>query len=123
MGELHSLTHTHTHTYSVTHTHTLCDTHTCTPTNTPHHSIIVVGGDGTFNEVLNGLLVQTQQQSGVNTRRPRFVPVTPYIRLGIIPAGFHNSTALSILGAKCPMITAAQIMLGKLAIWVPTVYN
>lgn len=77
-----------------------------------YDGIIVVGGDGTFNEVLNGLLVQTQQQSGVNMRRSRFVPVTPYIRLGIIPAGFHNSIARSILGGKCPMVTAAQIMLG-----------
>ena len=82
-------------------------------THTHTHSIIAVGGDGVFNEILNGLLMQTQQQSGVNTRRSRFVPVTPTVRLGIIPAGCTNSIARSVLGCKCPMVAAAQIMLGE----------
>ena len=46
-----------------------------------------MGGDGLFNEVLNGVMLQTQQTFGVNLRRTRFVPVQPNIRIGIIPAG------------------------------------
>ncbi len=76
-------------------------------------SIVAVGGDGLFNEVLNGLLIQTQNQSGVNLRRSRFVPVTPTIRLGVIPTGFNNSICRSVFGCKSPMVAAAQIMLGK----------
>ena len=73
-----------------------------------------MGGDGTFNEILNGLMLHTQQTAGVNLRRNRFVLVQPNIRLGIIPAGFSNSIAWSILGTKCPRASAAQILLGKL---------
>ena len=73
----------------------------------------MVGGDGTFNEVLNGLMVQAQQTAGVNLRRSRFVPVQPNIRLGVIPAGFSNSIAWSMLGTKNPFMAAAQILLGQ----------
>lgn len=77
-----------------------------------YDGVIVVGGDGMFNEVLNGLMLQTQQQAGVNLRRTRFVPVTPYIRVGLIPTGFANSIARSVLKSKCPLVATAQIMLG-----------
>lgn len=74
--------------------------------------IIVVGGDGSFNEVLNGLILQAQQSAGVDLRRGRFVPVQPNIRLGIIPAGFSNSVAWSVLGTRNPREAAAQVLLG-----------
>ena len=93
------------------------NTSSCTRTHTHAHfctlSIVAVGGDGLFNEVLNGLLIQTQNQSGVNLRRSRFVPVTPTIRLGVIPTGFNNSICRSVFGCKSPMVAAAQIMLGE----------
>lgn len=81
------------------------------------HSVIAVGGDGLFNEVLNGLLIQTQNQSGVNLRRSRFIPVTPSIRVGVIPTGFNNSICRSVFGCKSPFVAAAQIMLG-MWMWV-----
>ena len=66
-----------------------------------------------FNEVINGLLLSTQQQSGVNMRRPQFAPVTPNIRVGVIPTGRNNSIARSVFQCKCPITAAAQIMLGE----------
>ena len=72
-----------------------------------------MGGDGLVNEVLNGLLLQTQAAAGVTLRRLRTVPVSPSIRLGVVPAGFTNSIARSILGSSCPSVAAAQIMLGE----------
>ena len=72
-----------------------------------------MGGDGLFNEVINGLLLSTQQQSGVNMRRPQFAPVTPNIRVGVIPTGRNNSIARSVFHSKCPVTAAAQIMLGE----------
>ncbi len=65
-----------------------------------------------MNEIINGLMVQAQQTAGINLRRSRFAPVQPNIRVGIIPAGFANSIAWSILGTKCPVTAAAQILLG-----------
>lgn len=78
-----------------------------------YDGIIVVGGDGIFNEVLNGLILQTQQSAGIDLRRGRFVPVQPNIRLGIIPAGFSNSVAWSVLGTRNPKEAAAQVLLGS----------
>lgn len=75
-------------------------------------SVVVVGGDGTVNEVINALVMQAQHQSGVNTRRSRFAPVSVNQRLGIIPAGMTNTIARSVLGCQDPNIAAAQIMLG-----------
>ena len=74
--------------------------------------MVVVGGDGTINEVINGLMVQAQQTAGVNLRRNRFITVQPNIRVGYIPAGFSNSIAWSVLGTKCPITATAQILLG-----------
>jgi len=85
----------------------------------PHYNsipllrVVAVGGDGLFSEIMNGLLIKTQHQGGVNMRNPDFFPLTPNIRLGIIPTGFNNSIARSAFGCRNPFVAAAQIMLGK----------
>lgn len=75
--------------------------------------IIGVGGDGLFNEILNGILLQSQYSAGVNIKRARFIPVQPFIRLGMIPAGTTDSVVHSSMGYSNPVAAAAQIILGK----------
>ena len=83
------------------------------PSLSPSLSVVAVGGDGTVNEVLTALVMQAQVQSGVNTRRSRFAPVSVNQRLGIVPTGLTNSVARSVLGCMDPYVAAAQIMLGE----------
>lgn len=75
--------------------------------------IIGVGGDGLFNELLNGILLQSQYNAGVDLRRGRFIPVQPFIRLGMIPAGATDSIVHSTMGYSNPVAAAAQIVLGE----------
>jgi len=72
-----------------------------------------VGGDGLFNELLNGILLQSQYNAGVNLKRARFIPVQPFIRLGMIPAGATDSIVHSAMGYSNPVAAAAQIILGE----------
>lgn len=50
-------------------------------------SVVCVGGDGMFSEVLHGLIGKTQRSAGIDQDQPwaALVPVT--LRIGIIPAG------------------------------------
>ncbi|KAL0625549.1 Ceramide kinase [Plecturocebus cupreus] len=50
-------------------------------------SIVCVGGDGMFSEVLHGLIGRTQRSAGVDQNHPRAVLVPSSLRIGIIPAG------------------------------------
>lgn len=50
-------------------------------------SIVCVGGDGMFSEVLHGLVGRTQRDAGVDQNQPRATLVPSPLRIGIIPAG------------------------------------
>ena len=77
------------------------------------YSVVGVGGDGLFNELMNGLLVHAQFCAGVNLRRQRFIPVQPNLRIGMIPCGHTNTVAHSVLSSPNPVTAATQIILGK----------
>lgn len=49
-----------------------------------HFSIIAVGGDGMFSEILNGVLASGEQSSNGNMKSKST------IKLGIIPAGIEH---------------------------------
>ena len=68
-----------------------------------------------FNEILNGILLQSQYSAGVNIKRARFIPVQPFIRLGMIPAGATDSVVHSTMGYSNPIAATAQIILGNSA--------
>jgi hypothetical protein len=50
--------------------------------------IISVGGDGMFSEILNGILMQEEQNVQASSSTA-FNPQKPNIKLGIIPAGMY----------------------------------
>lgn len=56
-------------------------------------SIVCVGGDGMFSEVLHGLIGRTQRSAGVDQNQPRATLVPSPLRIGIIPAGTEPARA------------------------------
>lgn len=62
-------------------------------------SIVCVGGDGMFSEVLHGLVGRTQRDAGVDQNQPRATLVPSPLRIGIIPAGKPPDAGLCPLGA------------------------
>jgi ceramide kinase len=51
------------------------------------YSVITVGGDGMFHEILNGLIRRTQTDYNIDTTKLDFEPVHPNLTIGVIPAG------------------------------------
>ncbi|KAK9866560.1 hypothetical protein WJX84_009195 [Apatococcus fuscideae] len=71
-----------------------------------HDGIIAVGGDGLFQELLNGLLaVRSNQQDARSVAAKR-------LRLGHVPAGSTDAVAYSINGTRSAFTAAAHIALG-----------
>ena len=50
-------------------------------------SVISVGGDGMFHEVLNGLVIRAQQDAMLDSTSYNFQPIPLNLPIGIIPAG------------------------------------
>ncbi|BFZ08257.1 hypothetical protein BsWGS_11296 [Bradybaena similaris] len=73
--------------------------------------LVSVGGDGTFSEVLNGLLDRTNSDASIE-QSFRHKPRTPSLRIGIIPAGSTDAIAYSLVGINDPVTSALQIIIG-----------
>lgn len=57
-----------------------------------YHSVVCVGGDGMFSEMLHGLIGRTQQEAGLCENDPAVTLQPCSLHIGIIPAG--NATAV-----------------------------
>eukprot|EP00210_Caulerpa_lentillifera_P006875 g6572.t1 len=68
--------------------------------------VVAVGGDGLFQEIMNGLLERFQKpwcEKEANDRS---------LRLGHIPAGSTDAVAWSVNGSRCPLSSALRIIFG-----------
>eukprot|EP00118_Oscarella_pearsei_P026609 m.310164 g.310164 ORF g.310164 m.310164 type:complete len:754 (+) comp50004_c0_seq1:229-2490(+) len=72
-----------------------------------YDGVVVVGGDGSVNELIDGLLRVTCQ--GVT---PDLVNPCDF-RIGIIPTGTNNTIASSVYGTVDPLTSAFHIVLGQ----------
>ncbi|XP_005095889.2 ceramide kinase [Aplysia californica] len=92
VGPLFELAHVHT-TVEVTerskHALEIAENHDFSQ----YDGIVVVGGDGLYQEVLQGLIKQTQKRTGVNLDDPDAQLQPPDIPIGIVPAGTGNGVS------------------------------
>ncbi|EHH20339.1 hypothetical protein EGK_03171 [Macaca mulatta] len=87
-------------------------------------SIVCVGGDGMFSEVLHGLIGRTQRSAGVDQNHPRAVLVPSSLRIGIIPAGSTDCVCYSTVGTSDAETSALHIVVGdSLAMDVSSVHH
>ncbi|CAA0834543.1 Ceramide kinase [Striga hermonthica] len=97
--------------------------------------IVAVGGDGFFNEILNGILlsrhkapyppsptdsmqpVENSEHVGPHDQNSEQDPEFPFpnemFRFGIIPAGSTDAIVICTTGARDPVTSALHIILGK----------
>ena len=50
-------------------------------------SVVCVGGDGMFSELMHGMLTRSMREAGLDHLAPAHRPIPPKLRIGIIPGG------------------------------------
>ncbi|XP_063099837.1 ceramide kinase [Cavia porcellus] len=77
-----------------------------------YDGLVCVGGDGTFSELLHGLIGRTQRNAGVDQNHPRATLVPSALRIGIIPAGSTDCVCYSTMGTNDAETSALHIVVG-----------
>ncbi|CAG2122144.1 unnamed protein product, partial [Medioppia subpectinata] len=78
-----------------------------------YDGVICVGGDGMFAELLNGILIRTQRDHGINWSSFESSLKAPKITMGVIPAGSTDAVAYATTGINDPITSSIAIVLGK----------
>ncbi|KAI1287061.1 Ceramide kinase [Halotydeus destructor] len=78
-----------------------------------YDGIICVGGDGMFAELLNGMLVRSQNQGTVDYHVSSNALSRPSTLVGVIPAGSTDAVAFGVTGTNDPVTSVVHIMFGK----------
>lgn len=74
--------------------------------------IVCVGGDGTFSEVVNAIIVRSASDQNINLNENTAVPA-PEVRIGIIPAGSTDTIVYSLHGTSDVTTAVIHIIAGN----------
>lgn len=89
-----------------------------------YDSIVCVGGDGTFSEVFNGLVMKESKKHNVNIDDIEAELPKPQLPVGIIPAGSTNTIAYCLHGTSDVQTAVLQVIFGgTLGLDLVSVYN
>lgn len=75
--------------------------------------LVVIGGDGTLLEVIDGLLIRAQKEAGLDYEQPTCKLKPLEVPIGIIPTGTGNGTAKGLYGNIDVVTAALHIIRGK----------
>ncbi|KAG8235194.1 hypothetical protein J437_LFUL014158, partial [Ladona fulva] len=75
--------------------------------------VVCVGGDGTFSEVFNGLVLAAARSAGVDPNDPEIALPSPAIPLGVVPAGSTDTVAYCLHGTRDVTTSILHIILGN----------
>ncbi|XP_054281444.1 ceramide kinase [Macrosteles quadrilineatus] len=89
-----------------------------------YDGVVCVGGDGTFSELMNGLISRTARDNGIDPDNPSCDLIKPRLRLGVIPGGSTDTVAYCIHGTTDIQTAVIHIIIGKSAgLDVSSVHN
>ena len=54
-------------------------------------SVVCVGGDGMFSELMHGMLTRSMREAGLDHLAPGDQPIRPKLRIGVIPGGRYTN--------------------------------
>ncbi|KAJ8884918.1 hypothetical protein PR048_011114 [Dryococelus australis] len=77
-------------------------------------AVVCVGGDGTFAEVFNGLVLRTAKDMGIDYNDPDAKMPSPYIPVGVIPGGSTDTMAYCFHGTTDVQTAVINIIFAPL---------
>lgn len=75
--------------------------------------VVCIGGDGTFAEVFNGLVLRTARDSGIDYDNPDARLPKPSLRVGVIPGGSTDTMVYCFHGTTDVRTSILHIILGE----------
>ncbi|KAM0727928.1 Ceramide kinase [Formica fusca] len=76
------------------------------------HAVVCIGGDGTFAEVFNGLILRAVKDQQIDPNDPDVRLPNPVLPVGVIPSGSTDTVAYSLHGTTDVQTAAIHIIFG-----------
>ncbi|XP_066583603.1 ceramide kinase isoform X1 [Prorops nasuta] len=76
------------------------------------HAVVCIGGDGTFSEVFNGLVLRAAKDRQIDPNDPDVVLPSPTLPVGVIPSGSTDTVAYSLHGTTDVETATIHIIFG-----------